>query len=1166
MRNRVLAIALSLILATSAIPVSAVVDCGDAEDYTFSGTYYMSYPLSRYAQFPSGETPWTFEYQLHSDGSLNTMTKYLNNWSYDAPEDTASGNYNYGTIGVFGTSMTGGSKADAVLSFVCPYDGEILIPEAQVSCAPNSNDGVRVKLTFNDYALFPSEGWLIMSKGESHTFPETKLKVKKGDVLRWTANMAGPGKTNSTANTWSDGVYWYNFEVHYVNNSQSAAGYGNGVVSPFPVDIEYTESVTSPAQYFSKGVNGTGNWYFQNCEIDTDNYLNLDFINNQWFGGWYQNWTPGAIQSGTGVHAGEGGDPTFTYVCPKDGLIALPATTATCAVNSDDGIRVRILKNRAPIYPASGWIQVDPGATVDIPELLFEVQAGDQLHFRINCVADMDSDGGTWPISLYYAESDSYVRATFPDIEGHWAEDTIREMYEEGMVSGRANGTFEPEAPVTRAEFLTMALRACQFTESSFNDYFADVPFTAWYARSVITAHENNLIDYSMIEDKNLCPDQAITREEAASVMVNAHIMKKRRALTEADLTSYSDVATVSEWAESYLAKAVQLGLMQGNENLLNPLGTLTRAEAATLLANLLDELAAVDPDGTLSKVYTDAEGNYLPVYQNTDLEALIYEAYNNGESSITIPKGVYRMDAKANGLAIWLKDLSDFNIYADDVVLSYKSATHDVMRIQNCTNLELHGLAIDHEYNSTYQGIIQEVDTNGMYYDVWFDPGHVPNMLNTRFIGPTTSTSMYSEESGAILPYSSGRTIDGNLRKIGNDLYRFYVSKTAFTKNVRAGHIITGRSASGNNLTITGCSDLYFEDFTLYNGMSGIFESNAEKGSDYENLRIVPGPKPELATMERLRSVNGTGYFARGTRLGGTINNSEISATNDDGINVHAAYDRVAAIEGDNTYVIAASGSTAAFRVGDELRFTTYQGAILGEANIVSTEKLTGYTPSEKLSNFTASGGYYRVTLDNEIAGVSFGDRSCNMNTLLSGFTVTNSRFADNSPRAILTHAIDSTIENCEFVNVRRWAILAAPELPTWNEGDYMRNLTIKGCTFTGNGRGNDTEMAAIGIWGEPTMTSNYKGNQNINILNNNFSDNYLYDIVLSYVTDATVSGNTFGSQNADAAGYNMPEAACIDLFYADQVTFSDNTFTDSTRTKVLVGDDVTNVTGLPE
>ena len=1166
-KNRLLALLLSLAMLATAMPIVAVEDCGDADAYKFDGSYYLSYVKTEYAQFPNGETPWFFGYTMHSDGSLKPMSKYLNNWSHDAPQDSASGNFTYGTIGVVSNSFGSGAISDPTLTFTCPYDGEILLPQATVSCGATSNDGGRIRLTLNGYNLFPEAGWLAMTKGEKQIFPETKLKVKKGDVLTWQMNKAGPGLTNNNANTYSDSIAWNDIEVHYVNNSQSAAGFGNGVMSPFPADIKFVGDPTSPSKYFSKGIQGEGNWYYQNAEIDTDNYLDLDFVGNQWFGGWKNNWTPGAIQSGTGFHAGEGGDPTFTYVCPQDGLLAIPATTASCnSANSKDGVQIKILKNAAPVYPASGWIHLPPATSKTIPDLLFEVKAGDKIHFRVNCVANQDADGCTWSINLRYAETDSYKSVNFTDLKDHWAKDTILEMYERGLVSGRANGTFAPDDNVTRAEFLAMATRVCQFTESDYNDAFEDVHFTAWYARNIITAHENNLIDYALIEDGDkIKPEAGVTREEAASILVNTHKMKKRKLVDNANLYPFTDSYTISAWAEDYVAKAVQLGLMQGDENKLNPQGILTRAEAATLLKNLINALNTEDPDGTLSKVHKGADGNYLPVYQNTDLQELIMTAYESGAKSITIPKGVYRTDCKNNGLGLYLDGLHDFDIYADDVVLSYKAATQDVMRVINCSNMEIHGLTIDHEVQSSYMGIIQDCDPNGMYFDVWFDPGHVPQMLNTRFIGPQTSTLLYYTPEGLLLPSTGGRTIDGNIRKIGNDLYRLYVSRTAGNFAVQTGDIVSGRSASGNNLTIANCSDLYWEDLTLYNGMNGIFESNAEKCSDFERLRIVPGPKPELATMERIRSVNGTGYFVRGSRQGGVITNSEISATNDDGVNVHATYDRVAAVEGNNTYVVALHGSAGEYRVGDEIRFTSQNGIIRGEAKILSATKLSGFTPSSSLTGFSVGQGYVRLVMDKEIPNTIFNDRSCNMDTLCRGLTFKNCTFSNNSPRAILTHAIDSLIENCTFNDIRRWAILAAPELPTWNEGDYMRNLTIKGCTFNGNGRGSDTLMAAIGIWGEPTLDGNYKGNQNINILNNTFSGSYIHDIVLSYVTGATVSGNTFGAGADDAADYGYGDYASINLFFADDVTFSGNQFT-SSRPKVLVGKDVTNVTGLPQ
>ncbi len=1169
MKHKILAFLLAATMLFTATPISAVEECGDADSYSFDGDYYLSYVKAEYTQFPNGETPWFFGYTLHSDstGALQPMTKYLNNWSHAADPNTESGNFDYGLINVVTNDFAPGKKADPVLTFTCPYDGEILLPQATITCASGNNDGGRIKLTLNGYNVFPETGWCALTKGQTQTFPETKLKVKSGDVLTWTINKAGPGLTNTTANADSDGMAWSPLAVHYVNNAHSAAGFGNGVVSPFPADVSFVGNLTSPADYFSDGVQGKGNWYFQNCEIDTDNYLDLDFIEGKWFGGWSNNWTPGSIPSKNGAHAGEGGDPTYTYVCPQDGLLAIPSSTVTCTTaNSTDGVRVRILKNSALVYPASGWIDVAPATTKTLPDLLVEVKQGDKIHFRINCVANMDADSCTWDIGLRYATSDSYKSVSFDDLEDHWAKDTVLEMYDRGLISGRSDSTFAPEEAVTRAELLTMATRACQFSESDFDDAFADVHFSSWYAKNIITAHQNSLIDYALIEDGNkINPESGVTREEAASIMVNAHKVKKRKLVDNANLSSFDDYNTISEWATDYMAKAVQLDLIQGDENKLNPQAILTRAEAATLLKNLITALNTEDPDGTPSKVHKDADGNYLPVYQNTDLQELIMTAYESGAESVTIPKGVYRTDCKANGLALYLNGLENFNIYADDVVLSYKAATQDVVRIINCSNLEIHGLVIDHEYQSSYQGIIQECDPDGMYFDVWFDPGYVPNMLNTRFIGPQTSTMLYYTPDGHLIPSTGGRSINGNIRKIGNNLYRLYVSRTTKNSAVKEGDIISGRSASGNNMTIENCSDLYFEDLTIYNGQNGIFESLAEKCSDFEGLRIVPGPKPELATMDRIRSINGTGYFARGSRQGGTIRNSEISATNDDGINIHAGYDRVAAVQGNKTYVIAKSGDAGEFQVGDELRFTSQSGVIRGEATIVSTEKLSSFTPSGSLTGFVAGQGYHRVVLDQEIPGTAFNDRSCNMNNLCDGMVIENCRFEDNEPRAILTHATNSVIKDCTFVNVSRWAILAAPELPVWNEGDYIRDFTIEGCTFEGNGRCSNDLMAAIGIWGEETLNGNYKGNRNVNILNNTFSGSYMHDIVLSYVTDATVSGNIFNAGAADAATYGYGTSASINMFLADDVTFSGNRF-NSSRPKVLVGNDVTNVTGLPQ
>ena len=47
---------------------------------------------------------------------------------------------------------------------------------------------------------------------------------------------------------------------------------------------------------------------------------------------------------------------------------------------------------------------------------------------------------------------------TFTDIQGHWAEDVIKTLAENGKVSGVGDGKFNPDGTVTRAEFLKMAM------------------------------------------------------------------------------------------------------------------------------------------------------------------------------------------------------------------------------------------------------------------------------------------------------------------------------------------------------------------------------------------------------------------------------------------------------------------------------------------------------------------------------------------------------------------------------------------------------------------------------------------------------------------------------------------------------------------------------------
>lgn len=59
----------------------------------------------------------------------------------------------------------------------------------------------------------------------------------------------------------------------------------------------------------------------------------------------------------------------------------------------------------------------------------------------------------TWAIADYITET---VVKQFTDVDGHWAEDSIKKAVDKGIIKGFEDGTFRPEAPLTRAQVVSL--------------------------------------------------------------------------------------------------------------------------------------------------------------------------------------------------------------------------------------------------------------------------------------------------------------------------------------------------------------------------------------------------------------------------------------------------------------------------------------------------------------------------------------------------------------------------------------------------------------------------------------------------------------------------------------------------------------------------------------
>jgi hypothetical protein len=188
---------------------------------------------------------------------------------------------------------------------------------------------------------------------------------------------------------------------------------------------------------------------------------------------------------------------------------------------------------------------------------------------------------------IYTVNFTVIMPATFSDVStSYWGYNAISSLGSKGIVSGYPDGTFKPEASITRAEFATMLVRALGLNTSGTTSTFTDVTADAWYYGYVNAAASANLV--AGIGGNMFAPNALITREQMAVMVVNA-LGTKAPTIAGTELNAFSDKAAVSSWAVSGVDEAVKAGIVSGmTADTLVPLANATRAQAAEMIYNLL--------------------------------------------------------------------------------------------------------------------------------------------------------------------------------------------------------------------------------------------------------------------------------------------------------------------------------------------------------------------------------------------------------------------------------------------------------------------------------------------------------------------------------------------------------------------------------------------------
>ena len=167
---------------------------------------------------------------------------------------------------------------------------------------------------------------------------------------------------------------------------------------------------------------------------------------------------------------------------------------------------------------------------------------------------------------------------------GTWYHEAVDYVLRNGLMNGHDNGLFGPDDGLTRAQLAQILHNLKGRPVVNYLLQFEDVPSGAWYTEAVRWAASTGIV--SGYGNGLFGPDDNITREQLA-VMLWRYAGSP--AATDREL-HFSDANQASSWALDALRWAVENGIISGKGGgILDPTGPATRAEAAEILKNFLE-------------------------------------------------------------------------------------------------------------------------------------------------------------------------------------------------------------------------------------------------------------------------------------------------------------------------------------------------------------------------------------------------------------------------------------------------------------------------------------------------------------------------------------------------------------------------------------------------
>lgn len=436
------------------------------------------------------------------------------------------------------------------------------------------------------------------------TIPNLPTSWTNGDMnfVGWTAVADGTGTVYTTGSTLEITTNIRDLYAKWSNDTPSGDTYPLNVYierdykqalttidRPIMLKADGTKYITLPAKsdlpstfrksgsYIFRGwlIDGKSGYATPGTEISVPTEASMNI---------YGYWSSSSSSSGGGGGGGNSTKYTITASAGKGGSIS-PSGDVSVVKGNDKTFK---------ITPDEGYLISD--VTVDGKSVgKVKSYTIENVRDDMTIKATFETESGE-PADKEDEENnnqpDKTTSGTFTDTTSHWAKDYINTVVEKGWFSGMTAKTFEPDTAMTRAMFVTVLGRVAGINTSEYTtSKFSDVPANSWYGPYVNWAASKGIA--SGLTSTTFGPDESITREQMAVLLVNFAKVQGNTLPTVNSPVQFTDNASISSWARDAVSAAQKAGLINGRtDGSFDPQGKATRAEVATVFVQM-DKLTA---------------------------------------------------------------------------------------------------------------------------------------------------------------------------------------------------------------------------------------------------------------------------------------------------------------------------------------------------------------------------------------------------------------------------------------------------------------------------------------------------------------------------------------------------------------------------------------------